>query len=81
MDKCVQMLDKELLRLGPDGPVEEKDIREEPRLGWRKVKSPALDRESMRGEPWLERTGRVLKKDLSPRLKRKGRKDHERRWC
>ncbi|GFX32170.1 hypothetical protein TNCV_3327431 [Trichonephila clavipes] len=28
------------------------------RPGWRKRKSPALDRESMRGEPWLERTGR-----------------------
>ncbi|GFX73831.1 hypothetical protein TNCV_4291471 [Trichonephila clavipes] len=27
-------------------------------LGWRKGKSPALDGEGMRGEPWLERTGR-----------------------
>ncbi|GFY15663.1 hypothetical protein TNCV_1283111 [Trichonephila clavipes] len=27
-------------------------------LGWRKGKSPALDGESMRGEPWLERAGR-----------------------
>ncbi|GFT38411.1 hypothetical protein TNCV_3064581 [Trichonephila clavipes] len=26
-------------------------------LGWRKGKSPALDGEGMRGEPWLERTG------------------------
>ncbi|GFV31643.1 hypothetical protein TNCV_692171 [Trichonephila clavipes] len=26
-------------------------------LGWRKEKSPALDGEGMRGEPWLERTG------------------------
>ncbi|GFS68411.1 hypothetical protein TNCV_3000861 [Trichonephila clavipes] len=32
--------------------------REEPGLGWRKGKSPALDGEGMRGEPWLERTGR-----------------------
>ncbi|GFT19546.1 hypothetical protein TNCV_2534301 [Trichonephila clavipes] len=32
--------------------------REEPGLGWRKGKSPVLDGESMRGEPWLERTGR-----------------------
>ncbi|GFT27281.1 hypothetical protein TNCV_5140701 [Trichonephila clavipes] len=27
-------------------------------LGWRKGESPALDGENMRGEPWLERTGR-----------------------
>ncbi|GFW05280.1 hypothetical protein TNCV_3357991 [Trichonephila clavipes] len=26
-------------------------------LGWRKEKSPALDGEGVRGEPWLERTG------------------------
>ncbi|GFW57357.1 hypothetical protein TNCV_542711 [Trichonephila clavipes] len=26
--------------------------------GWRKGKSPALDGEGLRGEPWLERTGR-----------------------
>ncbi|GFV10296.1 hypothetical protein TNCV_3439821 [Trichonephila clavipes] len=32
--------------------------REKPGLGWRKGKSPALDGEGMRGEPWLERTGR-----------------------
>ncbi|GFX91043.1 hypothetical protein TNCV_5106731 [Trichonephila clavipes] len=32
--------------------------REEPGLGWRKGKSPELDGENMRGEPWLERTGR-----------------------
>ncbi|GFW76649.1 hypothetical protein TNCV_4943661 [Trichonephila clavipes] len=30
--------------------------REEPGPGWRKRESPALDRESMRGEPWLEQT-------------------------
>ncbi|GFU94888.1 hypothetical protein TNCV_821101 [Trichonephila clavipes] len=29
-----------------------------PALDGEKGKSPALDRESMRGEPWLERTGR-----------------------
>ncbi|GFU90642.1 hypothetical protein TNCV_2092391 [Trichonephila clavipes] len=96
MDKCVQMLDKELWRLGPDGPdvlctnrmreaerdfcdlpirrdegrvvntplvfkrvlFQETREREEPGLGWRKGKSPALDGEGMRGEPWLERTGR-----------------------
>ncbi|GFS91300.1 uncharacterized protein TNCV_1307071 [Trichonephila clavipes] len=37
---------------------EKRGGREEPGLGWRKEKSPALDGESMRGEPWLERTGR-----------------------
>ncbi|GFW03605.1 hypothetical protein TNCV_3988241 [Trichonephila clavipes] len=47
-------------------------------LGWRKGKSPALDGESMRGEPWLERTGREReRKGLSPRLEWK---DDERRW-
>ncbi|GFW26223.1 hypothetical protein TNCV_4422701 [Trichonephila clavipes] len=37
-----------------------KDAREieEPGLGWRNRKSPALDGEGMRGEPRLERTGR-----------------------
>ncbi|GFU79670.1 hypothetical protein TNCV_4485021 [Trichonephila clavipes] len=100
MGKCVQMLDKELWRLGPDGPgvlcanrtrEAERDFcvlpirrdegrvvdpplvskrvlfqetrkkrgeREEPSLGWRKGKNPTLEGESMRGEPWLERTGR-----------------------
>ncbi|GFX48056.1 hypothetical protein TNCV_4113911 [Trichonephila clavipes] len=29
-----------------------------PALDGEKGKSPALDRESMRGEPWLKRTGR-----------------------
>ncbi|GFX69253.1 hypothetical protein TNCV_3564291 [Trichonephila clavipes] len=56
MDKCVQMLDKELWRLGPDG------------LGvyWRRgERSPARDGENMRGEPWLERTGREKKKTWS----------------
>ncbi|GFT93715.1 hypothetical protein TNCV_1804041 [Trichonephila clavipes] len=43
--------------------------REEPGLGWRKGKSPALDGEGMRGEPWLERTGSdCYRKGLSPRL-------------
>ncbi|GFU56001.1 hypothetical protein TNCV_1557551 [Trichonephila clavipes] len=52
--------------------------REEPGLGWRKGKSPALDGEGMRGEPWLERTGREReRKGLSPRLEWK---DDERRW-
>ncbi|GFT80482.1 hypothetical protein TNCV_5122191 [Trichonephila clavipes] len=37
---------------------EKRGEREEPGLGWRKGKSPALDGEGMRGEPWLERTGR-----------------------
>ncbi|GFV90800.1 hypothetical protein TNCV_2323691 [Trichonephila clavipes] len=48
-----------------DGPIfharrREKETREreEPGLGWRKGKSPDLDGEIMRGEPWLERTGR-----------------------
>ncbi|GFX67667.1 hypothetical protein TNCV_3934091 [Trichonephila clavipes] len=72
MDKCVQMLNKELWRLGPDGSEgkkrRERREREEPGLGWRKVKSPALDGESMRGEPWLERTGREReRKGFSPR--------------
>ncbi|GFU57154.1 hypothetical protein TNCV_1780141 [Trichonephila clavipes] len=52
--------------------------REEPGLEWRKGKSPALDGESMRGEAWLERTGREReRKGLSPRLEWK---DDERRW-
>ncbi|GFX30839.1 hypothetical protein TNCV_4145471 [Trichonephila clavipes] len=101
MDKCVQMLDKELWRLGPDSPAvlacyaqigqgrprdfcdlpirrdegrvvntslvfkrvlfeetskrRERREREKSCLGGRKGKSPALDGESMRGEPWLER--------------------------
>ncbi|GFY25613.1 hypothetical protein TNCV_2487331 [Trichonephila clavipes] len=47
-------------------------------LGWRKGKSPALDGEGMRGEPWLKRTGREReRKGLSPRLEWK---DDERRW-
>ncbi|GFV18072.1 hypothetical protein TNCV_168761 [Trichonephila clavipes] len=47
-------------------------------LGGRKGKSPALDGEGMRREPWLERTGRERKrKGLSPRLEWK---DDERRW-
>ncbi|GFT72996.1 hypothetical protein TNCV_1976931 [Trichonephila clavipes] len=36
----------------------ERDEREEPGFRWKKGKSPALDGESMRGVPWLERTGR-----------------------
>ncbi|GFV45721.1 hypothetical protein TNCV_1388711 [Trichonephila clavipes] len=53
--------------------------REEPGLEWRKGKSPALDGESMRGEPWLERTGREReRKGLSPRLEWK---DDECLWC
>ncbi|GFX33144.1 hypothetical protein TNCV_5043111 [Trichonephila clavipes] len=52
--------------------------REEPGLGWRKGKSPAPDGESMRGEPWLERTGREReRKGFSPRSEWK---DDERRW-
>ncbi|GFU93460.1 hypothetical protein TNCV_2728471 [Trichonephila clavipes] len=47
-------------------------------LGWRKGESPALDGERMRGEPWLERTGREReRKGFSPRLEWK---DDERRW-
>ncbi|GFU43019.1 hypothetical protein TNCV_3141521 [Trichonephila clavipes] len=38
--------------------TKKKGEREEPGLGGRKGKSPALDGEAMRGEPWLERTGR-----------------------
>ncbi|GFW78161.1 hypothetical protein TNCV_136301 [Trichonephila clavipes] len=60
------------------GGKEKRREREEPDLGWRKWKSPALDGEGMRGEPWLERTGRErLRKGLSPRLEWK---DDERRW-
>ncbi|GFW25883.1 hypothetical protein TNCV_2425711 [Trichonephila clavipes] len=52
--------------------------REEPGLGWRKGKSSALDGESMRGEPWLERTGREReRKGLCPRLEWE---EDERRW-
>ncbi|GFX29883.1 hypothetical protein TNCV_4750111 [Trichonephila clavipes] len=42
----------------------------------RRERIPALDGESMRAEPWLERTG----KGLSPRLEWRGRIDDERRW-
>ncbi|GFU93994.1 hypothetical protein TNCV_3473551 [Trichonephila clavipes] len=48
-----------------EGKKEKRREREESGLGWRKGKSPALDGEGMRGEPWLERTGRVLEKGLS----------------
>ncbi|GFX75144.1 hypothetical protein TNCV_3170711 [Trichonephila clavipes] len=102
MDKCVQMLDKELWRLFimvcfgvlcanmtreaerdfSDLPIrryerrvvntplvfkrvifQETRKKEERRergagLGGRKGENPALDGEGMRGEPWLERTGR-----------------------
>ncbi|GFX69867.1 hypothetical protein TNCV_4392221 [Trichonephila clavipes] len=52
--------------------------RREPGIGWRKGKSPALDGESMRGEPWLKRTGREReRKGLSPRLEWK---DDECQW-
>ncbi|GFU32503.1 hypothetical protein TNCV_4890151 [Trichonephila clavipes] len=37
---------------------DEKTRERSPALDGEKGKSPALDRESMRGEPWLERTGR-----------------------
>ncbi|GFU40933.1 hypothetical protein TNCV_2467051 [Trichonephila clavipes] len=61
-----------------NGDEKRRDEREEPGLGWRKGKSPALDGEGMRGEPWLERTGREReRKGLSPRLEWK---DDERRW-
>ncbi|GFU81191.1 hypothetical protein TNCV_3423571 [Trichonephila clavipes] len=42
----------------PGRRKKERDEREEPGLGWKKGKSSALDGESMRGEPWWERTGR-----------------------
>ncbi|GFT05545.1 hypothetical protein TNCV_3160241 [Trichonephila clavipes] len=64
MDKCVQMLDKELWHPGSDGPgvcigvLCANRTKESPVLDGEKVKSPALIRENMRGEPWLERTGR-----------------------
>ncbi|GFU36600.1 hypothetical protein TNCV_802591 [Trichonephila clavipes] len=62
---------------GEKGEKETRE-REEPGLGWRKGKSPALDGERMRGEPWLERTGREReRKGFSPRLEWKG---DERRW-
>ncbi|GFX98947.1 hypothetical protein TNCV_4301231 [Trichonephila clavipes] len=68
MDKCVQMLDKELLRLGPDGPVEEKDIREEPRLGWRKSKKPCPgsrkhERRALVGTDWKSAKKKILVRD------------------
>ncbi|GFX69861.1 hypothetical protein TNCV_4392161 [Trichonephila clavipes] len=40
---------------GGEEKKKEKDEREESGLGWRKGKSPALDGEGMRGEPWLKR--------------------------
>ncbi|GFU31918.1 hypothetical protein TNCV_1111691 [Trichonephila clavipes] len=67
------VMDKELWRLGPDGPGEKE---RSPALDGGKGKSPALDRENMRGEPWLERTERRALR----RLEWKGRKDDERRW-
>ncbi|GFU64357.1 hypothetical protein TNCV_2731541, partial [Trichonephila clavipes] len=39
----------------------EKTRERSPALDGEKGKSPALDRESMRGEPWLERTGESAK--------------------
>ncbi|GFY04323.1 hypothetical protein TNCV_4414111 [Trichonephila clavipes] len=56
MDKCVQMLDKELWRLGRR--KKKKKRERSPALDGEKGKCPALDRESVRGEPWLEQTGR-----------------------
>ncbi|GFW15707.1 hypothetical protein TNCV_3582051 [Trichonephila clavipes] len=47
------MLYKELWRLGPDGPGDEKTRERSPALDGEKGKSPTLDRESTRGEPWL----------------------------
>ncbi|GFU84581.1 hypothetical protein TNCV_1526331 [Trichonephila clavipes] len=65
-------------RPGYEKKEKETREREGPGLGWRKGKSPALDGESMRGEPWLERTGREReRKGLSSRLEWK---DDERRW-
>ncbi|GFX69732.1 hypothetical protein TNCV_1771001 [Trichonephila clavipes] len=49
---------KRLLRREKKKKKEKRREREEPVLGWRKGKSPALDGEGMRGEPWLERTER-----------------------
>ncbi|GFU63984.1 hypothetical protein TNCV_245621 [Trichonephila clavipes] len=62
MNKCVQMLDKELWRLGPDGPGDE---GEEPGPGWRKRNKPCPgskkhERRALVGTDW------------------KGRKDDER---
>ncbi|GFV74858.1 hypothetical protein TNCV_1040961 [Trichonephila clavipes] len=59
------------------GGEKERREREEPGLVWSKGKSPALDGESMRGEAWLERTGREHeRKGLSARSEWK---DDERR--
>ncbi|GFU11282.1 hypothetical protein TNCV_1484361 [Trichonephila clavipes] len=72
---------KKLNALKGDGIREKKEKRERERGAqpWReKREKPALDGESMRGEPWLERTGREReRKGLSPRLEWK---DDERRW-
>ncbi|GFV86205.1 hypothetical protein TNCV_672021 [Trichonephila clavipes] len=62
----------------PGDEKKERREREEPGLGWRKGKSPALDEKSLRGELWLEWTGREReRKGFSPRLEWK---DDERRW-
>ncbi|GFX79013.1 hypothetical protein TNCV_3913001 [Trichonephila clavipes] len=72
--------DSQTGRHNGDGKKRRKRVGRErgPGLGWRKGKSPALDGEKMRGEPWLERTGREReRKGFSPRLEWK---DDERRW-
>ncbi|GFV00699.1 hypothetical protein TNCV_1385201 [Trichonephila clavipes] len=63
---------------GDEGEKKREERERGAGLGWSKGKSPALDGEGMRGEPWLERTGREReRKGLSPRLEWK---DDERRW-
>ncbi|GFU32505.1 hypothetical protein TNCV_4890152 [Trichonephila clavipes] len=61
VDKCVQIWTRKYGALGHTARVcigDEKTRERSPALDGEKGKSPALDRESMRGEPWLERTGR-----------------------
>ncbi|GFW50852.1 hypothetical protein TNCV_3591341 [Trichonephila clavipes] len=65
MDKCVQMLDKELWRLGPDGSGEEKKTRENG--GKENREETAKEKKMSRGE--IERGARLVwRKGLSPEI-------------
>ncbi|GFV21215.1 uncharacterized protein TNCV_4268481 [Trichonephila clavipes] len=70
IDFVLKWLSRVGSEVGPTkGETEKKETRE---------RSPALDLESMRGEPWLEWTGREReRKGFSPRLEWK---DDKRRW-
>ncbi|GFY05285.1 hypothetical protein TNCV_2207311 [Trichonephila clavipes] len=59
MDKCVQMLDKELWCLGPDGPEEKEEKREETEKEKKKSREreePALDGEKGLVRDWSGKT-------------------------